>query len=212
MISTYSELKAAIATWIHRTDLAAVIPDFIRLAESRISRELPLRVNDIDLPMTATPGSRFLPLPADYLGPYALYLTTVEPRKKLTYKDVLELDVASQGWPEYWTINGADIELDLAADIAHTFLFRYRTGFMLSDANPINWLLTNHPDIYLYGSLLESAPYIKDDERLGLWQNRFDLALVQVLNKEMQSKSIATLTTDLPGVIFESSTNIYTDS
>ena len=39
----------------------------------------------------------------------------------------------------------------------------------LTDLAPTNWLLTKHPDVYLYGALLESAPYTKEDERINVW-------------------------------------------
>ena len=39
----------------------------------------------------------------------------------------------------------------------------------LSDSNTTNWLLTESPDIYLYGALVQSSPYLKEDERVGTW-------------------------------------------
>lgn len=39
----------------------------------------------------------------------------------------------------------------------------------LTDAAPTNWLLTGHPDVYLYGSLLNAAPFIQDAEMLAFW-------------------------------------------
>ena len=45
-----------------------------------------------------------------------------------------------------------------------------RTITSLSTSTTINWLLTSHPDIYLYATLCEAAPYLKDDNRLQMWQ------------------------------------------
>ena len=42
-ITTYTELKSAVANHLARTDLTSVIPDFISLAEARLSRELETR-------------------------------------------------------------------------------------------------------------------------------------------------------------------------
>jgi hypothetical protein len=39
----------------------------------------------------------------------------------------------------------------------------------LSDSNTTNWLLTESPDLYLYGALAQTAPYLKEDERMGVW-------------------------------------------
>jgi hypothetical protein len=32
-----------------------------------------------------------------------------------------------------------------------------------------NWLLQTAPDAYLYGTLMEAAPYLHDDERIAVW-------------------------------------------
>ena len=52
----------------------------------------------------------------------------------------------------------------------------------LGGAVTTNWLLTAHPDIYLYGTLLESAPYLKDDARVVVWQTEYDRRIVSVRN------------------------------
>ena len=40
----------------------------------------------------------------------------------------------------------------------------------LSVSNTTNWLLTEAPDVYLYGALVHSAPYLKDDARIQVWE------------------------------------------
>jgi hypothetical protein len=47
----------------------------------------------------------------------------------------------------------------------------------LSDSNTTNWLLTASPDIYLYGSLMQSAPYLRDDDRVGIWASLYQKAI-----------------------------------
>ena len=39
----------------------------------------------------------------------------------------------------------------------------------LSDTQTTNWLLTKSPDLYLYSTLLEAAPYLRDDDRMAMW-------------------------------------------
>ena len=39
-ITTYAELKTAIASWLNRDDLTSVIPDFIALTEAALNRDL----------------------------------------------------------------------------------------------------------------------------------------------------------------------------
>jgi len=60
-------------------------------------------------------------------------------------------------------------------DGSYTAQFWYKAGIaVLSDTNTTNWLLTNYPNLYLYAALLESAPYLRDDERILLWQGMYD--------------------------------------
>jgi hypothetical protein len=39
----------------------------------------------------------------------------------------------------------------------------------LSDAATTNWLLTQYPSAYLWGTLSFAAPYIGDDPRMQMW-------------------------------------------
>jgi len=57
----------------------------------------------------------------------------------------------------------------------------------LSDSNETNWLLTHHPDIYLYGALLHSAPYLKEDERAQTWAALYTSAVERVNNASSKS-------------------------
>jgi hypothetical protein len=50
----------------------------------------------------------------------------------------------------------------------------------LSGSNASNWILASHPDAYLFGALVESAPYLKDDPRVGTWEGRFQRALAEM--------------------------------
>ena len=65
----------------------------------------------------------------------------------------------------------------------------------LSDADPTNWVLSDYPNLYLYGSLLHSAPFLKDDMRLGMWQGKFDQLLAQINAQEVSQNLGATLQT-----------------
>jgi hypothetical protein len=41
-------------------------------------------------------------------------------------------------------------------------------------------MLTNNPDIYLYGSLMEAEPFIMNDGRVALWQAAFARAIQDI--------------------------------
>ena len=44
----------------------------------------------------------------------------------------------------------------------------------LTDAAATNWLLTAHPDLYLFGALVEAEMFGVNDERAPLWKARRD--------------------------------------
>jgi len=56
----------------------------------------------------------------------------------------------------------------------------------LSDTNSDNWLLLEAPDVYLYGALLHSAPYLAEDQRVAVWAQLYSAAVMQ-LNEASES-------------------------
>jgi hypothetical protein len=87
-------------------------------------------------------------------------------------------DVINQ--PLFFTIFGSEIELCPTPDQDYTVEMVYRQNLPALASNSTNWLLTLAPDLYLYGALLESAPYIKEDARIQTWGLGFTSALNDV--------------------------------
>jgi hypothetical protein len=197
-ISTYAELQALIASRLHRNDLTASIPDFIALAEAKLNRVPKLVSMELDAALLCVVGSRYIALPSDYVSPIKLWLieATRDPLTPLLAADLpISLD---QTEPRYWAIDGENIAFDCPADQAYDVFFRYQGRFTLSDSVTTNWLLTNHPDLYLYAALCEAAIHTYDDVRLNTWKALYREALAEVKQSAGRSK-IAVLTTDLPG-------------
>lgn len=199
-ISTYAELKTAIANWLERSGDAAITAnagDFIALAESRLNRSLTLRAMEAETTLTGSVSSRQLTLPSDFVEPKALFLTTFGSQDYLRpFLAGTEPLGTTDGTPTAWTVNGAALDLDRPCDRAHTFLFRYRKSFALSDSATTNWLLTNHPDAYLFAALVEANIFLGDNETAVSWELRLKQSLDQIAEKEGRSKSRATLGVD----------------
>lgn len=196
-ISTYDELKASVAAWLHRTDLTSVIPDFVTMAEARLNRALNVSDMEQEDTLTATIGSALIALPTLNSSAKGLWVTTYNPRDELIYMMPEDLNVSTvNGYPTNWTIDGPFIRLDKPADIAYSLAYRYIKTFALSDSVTTNWLLTKHPDLYLYAVLQEAAPYLGQDARVALWQSKYAQALAEVLADDHTDKSMATLSTD----------------
>lgn len=173
-ISTYSELQTAIADYLNRTDLTSVIPNFISLAEAKMNREL--RTRDMMVRATATSSNEFVAVPADFLENYSLELDmdNLSARPALDYVGPLEAkDIkASQltGNVRYYTIiDGAFELLPAPQSNIDLILTYYQKIPSLSVTQTTNWLLTKSPDLYLYSSLLEAMPYLKDEQRIAVW-------------------------------------------
>lgn len=196
-LSNYSELQAEIAGWLHRSDLSAQIPTFIRLAESRLNRLLTLREEEVEATFNAVTGSPYVTLPDDYSAPVAMWLESWIPRRELVFQPPAKLSyVPIATYPTYWTVKAGQIQFDRDAAGAYPLRLRYARRFGLSNTAPTNYLLTDYPDAYLYGSLLESAPWLRDDARLPMWQERFDRAIDEIQAQEDKSKGIVTLGTE----------------
>jgi len=201
-LATFSDLKTAIANFLERGDLTSVIPDFITLAEADINSHFNLRDEDQDKALTATPGSRYIAIPAGFREARNLWinwsygrgdpLRFVMPELLVTY--------TSPGIPLTWCIDGSNIAFERPCDIAYSMTLRMSNGETLSDANPTNLLLSLYPNVYLYGALREAAVYLKDADGLQVWSAKYEEAVTKAKAKEARSDALVTLSTE-PGII-----------
>jgi hypothetical protein len=180
-LNSYSALKSSIADWLNRDDLTATIPDFISLAEAQLERRLPVQRRTQR--STATIDTQFSALPSDFVSAKSLVLTSTAPVQPLTFLTEDEMDAKKSvyrttGKPLFFALVGSQIEVLPIPDTGYTAELTYvATLAKLSDANTSNWLLERHPDVYLYGSLLQAAPYLRDDERVALWTPLYGQAI-----------------------------------
>lgn len=182
-ITTYAELKTAVADWLNRSDLTAVIPSFIALAESHFNQEERLRNQKSIVRATATFNQEYEALPGDYLEMLNLTNQTTVPFQKMQFLslnqwDNFKRDFTTLQVPKYYTIVGNQLQLlpVPGADITAEMVY-YAKIPALSDTNTANWLLTNHPEVYLYGTLIQAAPYLKDDDRIATWNAMLEKTL-----------------------------------
>jgi len=167
----YTDLKSSVADFLNREDLTSVIPTFIQLCEADLNRSV--RHRSMLVRATAALDTHFTTLPDDYLEAKNIQLNT-SPVTSLKYVTMEHADLLRQsytsGKPKYYTLVGDTIEVVPPPDAEYTVeLVYYGAIPSLSDSNVSNWLLTTYPDVYLYGTLMQSAPYLKDDERIPVW-------------------------------------------
>jgi len=174
-LNNYNALQTSIATWLARNDLTASIPDFIRLCESRLNNNADFRVRQQVCKLVATVSGTELALPTDYLGMRELRYSTGKTIAQVSPQALGELKQAICYAPDttVYCDLGQRLEIYPEVDEVDMEIFYYQEIPALSDTNLSNWLLALAPDIYLYGSLLEATQFMKNDERVGLWSQRY---------------------------------------
>ena len=173
-ISNYSELQTAVANWLDRDDLAARIPEFITLCEARFNRTLRIRAMEtLDISVDTVGGTSTVALPTGYVQMRDISLITspITQLQYLTPEIMNRLNAGSlTGKPETYTIIANNILFGPTPDSAYDIsMLYYKTFDALTDAAPTNWVITNAPDVYLYGALLEAEPFLMNDQRVQLW-------------------------------------------
>ena len=175
-ISTKAELHTAVANWLNRSDLTSRIPEFISLAEASFNRNL--RTREMLVRSTASTSGQYVSLPTDFLEMLNSELTSTTPPKRLVYitsdrsDDYRERQNNKTGIPDYYTIEGTSIQLLPTPNEAVTVQINYYQDIpalsgLADSAN--NWILSAHPDVYLYGTLMQASPYIMDPQSAQQW-------------------------------------------
>tara|TARA_R100001244_G_scaffold109885_1_gene81290 strand:+ start:283 stop:924 length:642 start_codon:yes stop_codon:yes gene_type:complete len=191
-ISTYAELQTAVANWLDRDDLTDRIPEFITLAEAKMNRVLRISLmENISTAISTVGGQRDYSLPAGFTGMKEFHLNTdpLTPLSYLTPEMMSRLWAGStSGKPRAFTLfsdgGTRKIKLGPAPDAVYTTSMLYLKKIdNLSVANPTETMLTENPDIYLYGALLEAEPFLMNDGRVQLWAG-----LLQKVAQDLQDR------------------------
>lgn len=180
-ITNYTELQAAVASWVDLTNLTTTIPDFIALAEAMFNRDL--RVPQMEQRDTASISSEYSALPSDFLEAKSLWANNgssaweLEPLSSESMAREAAAVYGTTGAPKFWARVGPEVRYFLAPDQAYTVELTYWQKVPALASNSTNWLLSLSPNAYLYGSLLQAAPFIRDAEMLGVWRDGYASAI-----------------------------------
>jgi hypothetical protein len=171
-ISNYTELQAAVIAWAHRdgdAGFAALVPDFIRLAEARFNRVL--RVRAMEETLASTPiASAAITLPAGFLA-FKELRYDASPSRSLEPRPLewVRGQYPDAGPARYFAVTKTEaVFWPSTGSVAGT----YYEEIPALASNSTNWLLTNHPDLYLFASLVESVLYTQDDSRIPMWAEK----------------------------------------
>jgi hypothetical protein len=187
-ITTYAELKTAIANWIARDDLTSYLDEFIDLTETMLKRE-PAPPESLDMggiradiqrtTGTLSTSAATLALPSDFLEMYRFTLTADANYTVLRFVDRNMLNLMHRdgsGLPAFFTISDV-FEFDVKPDSAYAYELSYWPSVTaLSASNTTNWVITNYPDVYLAGCMFHAARFIKDEREANTWLNQYKVA------------------------------------
>ena len=193
-LATYADLLASIAAWMNRTDLTTVIPDFVTLAESRIARDLRLRMQIINTTQSTVAGARAIALPSDWLEFENVGIAPGSAASEISYTPAGFLDSrypdnGTTGKPVLYALQGSSMQLAPTPDSVYVISLVYYARFPALATAGTNWLMANFPAVYLHAAMNEAALFTMNDERAAHWD-----AMYQSSVKAVQHADEAALT------------------
>ena len=191
-IGTYAELQTAVANWLDRDDLTARIPEFITLAETRFNRLLRLRSMESKYTANTVAGQRNLALPTSYIQMRNFQVNT-NPLTTLSYVTPEIYDRlwggSTSGTPKFYTILANEVSFGpIPATVMQVEMLFYKKFDNLSVTTTTNSLLTDAPDVYLYGAMMEAEPFIMNDERVALWATSLSKAIQEMQEQDNKDR------------------------
>lgn len=188
-ITSYDELKAAVANWLDRDDLSSRLDEFIALCEADLNRKLRVKEMVSSSTVNTVAGTSTISLPTGFLSfKSSPYLST---------NPVVKLDLATEdylngtyladtsGKPLAFDIQGTSIKLYPTPDAVYTVNIKYNKRIAsLSSENTSNSILSSYPDIYLYGCLVAAHGYLDNDIRMPQWKSLYDTFIAEANNTD----------------------------
>lgn len=189
-ISTYAELQTALGNWSARSDLTSRLPEFITLSEAKMNRRL--RTLDMETKNASFAiSSEYVAVPTNFGGVRSFYLNTT-PRQVLAFMpsdSETGYFGSNSGIPRYYTIEGSNFRFGPIPNGSYTGTLTYWLKIpALSGSNTTNWLLTSHPDAYVYAGMAELAAFVGDQAQAQAWTSACYSVLDEVAGQDARDK------------------------
>lgn len=190
--STTAEFRTAIKSWSKRSDFTdAEVDDFTLLFEAEFfgDPEVRLRVmENVNAAFAVT--DRLTALPTGFLELRSIVSvgSPSYPLKLITPQSAAEAyDYATSGNGLAYMIEGTNLRIEPLPG-SMTLRLDYYAALTTITGGAVNWLLTNWPNTYLFGTLRYTAPYIGNDERIEMWEAWYQKARRLVIDADKRSK------------------------
>jgi hypothetical protein len=182
VVTNYTTLQTAIGDYLARSDLTTFLPNFVQQWEERFYRESQNWASWMEAALSVTITANVAAVPSDYLGMKVAYIgTTSGPLERVSLSQLYSRyprGAGTSGTARFYARDGVNFRFGpegVSGTLAGTYYAK--PTVLRTDGDGINWLITNAPDLCLYGSLLEAEPFLKNDSRIGVWQQFYGDAL-----------------------------------
>jgi len=114
-------------------------------------------------------------VPSDYLAMKIAYISgqAYLPLKRISLDQLYSRYPRNggAGTPAYFSRNGDNFEFGPVGSSGLVMAGTYyaKPTLLRNDSDGINWIITNAPDLPLYGALVEAQSFLMNDKRLAVW-------------------------------------------
>ncbi|TXH55203.1 MAG: hypothetical protein E6Q97_09295 [Desulfurellales bacterium] len=194
-INDFDSLKAAVSAWMLRTNSDSVVTqaqigNYVGLCESELNRELRIRELEDTEAVTTVPAQAWVELPAGFKKIGSLEFDDKPfDMDFLTRRQLKEQYGGQSGRPRAFTVYGNRIYFGPTPDAAYTMTLDFYTAITaLSESQQTNDILTNFPDIYLYGALKHAYFQVKDTENADAVGQNYNAIIDRVKQADVESR------------------------
>lgn len=195
-LASYSDLLAFAAVTLNRTDLTDYLPGWVTLAEGQITDRLIAEGPPRQMMgrSDATINSEYIAVPDDFEGARAIFLDpNYLPLEFISPEEIVQrktLYPNESGDPQAFTVVGEELQFwPWGGTGSFTGEMTYWKRIPPLSTNGTNWLLERRPDVYLYTTLIQSAPFLKDDDRLATWGGLAQTGLADMVKSAKASRT-----------------------
>jgi len=185
-ITTYAELQTAISTWTGDTFTSAQVQEFIALVEARLNRLL--RTQEMETRATATVSGEYLILPDDFLEQRSIEIGGDQRLEYVTPAQMSEYQTET-GEPRYYTVTDGQFRFQpVPANSYSLEVVYYKKIPALAVGNTTNWVLDNHPDLYLASCLTMAEVFGWNDGRAAGFKAAGAEIIAEIESQELKRR------------------------
>jgi hypothetical protein len=186
-LTNYSAFVTTVENYLARTDLSSQIPDFIQMAQFRMTRDL--RTERMLKVATTAPTDNKVAFPTDFLELREMHFQGNPPiLLEFQSPDLFFRNgqTTLSGRSHYFTMLGTEFQFAPSQDSSYTIqILYYAQPTFISSTVSSNLFLAYYPDALLYATLAEAEPYLMNDQRVVTWSSLYDRAIANIKQSDL---------------------------